>query len=118
MRIYVANKGEHDYSSLNRFLNKREDPEAGVVFLTKGPIDVHNLRAYQKKVALFLKDSKPTDFILHGGPPSLQSIITAGFAQKHDKLNLLIYRGESKPYKIITIDYSKVHDLEWEESLV
>ena len=84
--VYIVNNSGHDFSSAKPF-GKLE-------FLTEGLVDRFNVtgmyRAFQAKIA----ESEPEDFILHSGPGVMSAVACSMFADKHGRLNLLLWRGE------------------------
>ena len=84
--VYIVNNSGHDFSSA--------EPFGKLEFLTEGLVDRFNItgmyRAFQPKI----DESKPEDFILHSGPGVMSAVACSMFANKHGRLNLLLWRGE------------------------
>jgi hypothetical protein len=88
-RVYILNKGEHDYSDALRF--------GEIVFLTEGELEKNNHGLTARITRQVIEDSYPDDYIMITGLASHISILTAGFAAKHGKINLLVYHpGKAK----------------------
>lgn len=83
---YIMNQSAHDYSLAKKFADE-------LVFLTKGRVDrfaVNNLyRLIEEKMA----NSQQDDYILITSLPILAAVATAYFVQKHNCLNLLLYKS-------------------------
>ena len=91
-RVFVINKGTHDFSDAERF--------GEVVFLSNGPLNRFATDRMKEVFEDGLKDSGPHDYILVTSLSVANMIAGAIFARRHKRLNLLIYRldGESSSY--------------------
>lgn len=85
-RVYVVNKGPHDYSDAERF--------GELVFCTEGSIDKFDLAQMHREVSDSLADSEACDYLLLTSLTSLCSVACAIFATKHGRLNILLHRGD------------------------
>ena len=84
-KVFVINKGGHDFSSARRF--------GTLVFLSEGSTSKFATNKIYRSFVRKLNDSKPGDFILITGLTVMSSIACAIFARKHGRLNLLIFDG-------------------------
>ena len=85
-KVYVTNKGPHDYSDAEAF--------GEIVFCTSGSIDKFDLSQMYRELDLAMADSEPGDFVLLTSLTSLCSVACALFASKHGELHVLIHRGD------------------------
>jgi hypothetical protein len=84
-RIYIVNKGCHDYSSAEEY--------GTLVFLSR---DMYSRFSTGKIFRVFreiMRDSDPEDFILISGLSVMSSIACAIFSAKHQRVNLLLYNS-------------------------
>ncbi|KKL77593.1 hypothetical protein LCGC14_2033390 [marine sediment metagenome] len=84
--VYIPNKGTNIYTPAERF--------GELVFVTKGWVDLADSDSLFSTALESLEHSKPIDYIVMSGPYALVSILCSVFALKHNRLNMLIYRGE------------------------
>jgi hypothetical protein len=84
--VYIINDSGHDYSDAERF--------GELIVMTSGLIDKFDITAMYRAFDIFLKDSKPDDFLLHSGPSIMAAVACAQFAAMHGRLNLLVWRYE------------------------
>jgi hypothetical protein len=93
-RVFILNRGPHDYSDARRF--------GELTYCTDGSLDKDDLaQMYRELEPFIVLDSRPEDFILLTSLTSLCSIACAMFAARHGRLNLLIYRGDGYVAKTI-----------------
>ena len=84
--VYIVNDSGHDFSSAKPF--------GKLVYLTQGLYDRYNVTGMYREFGPKISTSSPEDFILHSGPGIMSAVACSIFASKHDRLNLLIWRGE------------------------
>ena len=93
-KVYIINKGGHDYSPAQEF--------GELVFLTEGTINVFAVSNMYRTMSDVINASSADDYLLLCGPPTLQSIACSMFTFKHGRLNLLQYRdGRYRPTEIV-----------------
>jgi hypothetical protein len=84
-KVYILNKGGHDYSDATRF--------GELVYCSEGLIPKfstsHMVRVFQGA----FQDSQNIDYILLTSLSTMCSIACAIFAKKHGRLNLLIHQA-------------------------
>lgn len=101
-KIFIPNKGVHDYSNAERF--------GELVFMSTGKFRLLSIGRMFRTFEPFLKGSKPNDYILIAGSTVMNSIACSMFTKIHGKLNLLIFTlnrhgdGEYKKRNLILDD--------------
>lgn len=95
-RVYVINKGGHDYSAAERY--------GDLYYCTDGPVDKNDIQQMYRELNHALTDSEQDDYILLTSLASLCSIACAIFAAKHGRLNLLVHTGSSYLAKTMVFD--------------
>ena len=83
-RVYVVNKGGHDYSAASRF--------GDLVFITEGTIDRFDTDWMLDRIREAMADSDPSDYIIITSLNTICSLACALFAAKHGCLNMLIFK--------------------------
>lgn len=92
-KVYVVNKGGHDYSDAERF--------GELVYLSEGTQNRFAAGAIYRAFVEVLQDSNRGDYILVTSMNVLNSIASAIFARKHGKLNLLLFQaGRYEPREL------------------
>lgn len=84
-KVYIVNKSGHDFSDAERF--------GDLVFMTRGTINRYAVNVIFREFNQYLKDSKPEDFIIVTGMSTMLCVVSAIFAAKHHRLNLLLYKN-------------------------
>ena len=85
-KVYVINKGGHDYSEANKY--------GELHFLSEGPISKFAVSKIYRDFAMSLRESTPADYILLTGLTTMACIACACFSFLHDgKLNLLLFKN-------------------------
>lgn len=85
-KVYVPNRGAHDYSAAERF--------GTLVFCTEGSLQKYNTSQMVRELREALKNSHSDDYILLTSLTTLCSIACAIFAAQHLCLNLLIFKDD------------------------
>lgn len=85
-KVYVVNKGGHNYADAERF--------GQIVFCTEGTIDKLDTAQMYRELNQSFQGSNPEDYIVLTSLASLCSVACAMFANKHGTLNLLIHTGD------------------------
>lgn len=83
-KVYVVNRGGHDYSSAERF--------GTLVYCTEGQLSKFDTAQMYREVVAAMQDSEDEDFILLTSLTSLCSVASAIFAAKHKRVNFLIFQ--------------------------
>lgn len=85
-KVYIINKGGHDYSEATRY--------GELHFLSEGPISKFAVSKIYRDFAMSLRESTPSDYILLTGLTTMACIACACFSFLHDgKLNLLLFKN-------------------------
>jgi hypothetical protein len=90
-KVYIINKGCHDYSPAENF--------GQLVFLSEGTLNRFNTSEMHRRFIHILRLSDPSDFILISGMAIMSSIACSIFATIHHRLNLLLWKSETKTYE-------------------
>lgn len=83
-RVYVVNKGGHDYSDASRY--------GELFFLSEGQVSKYATNKIFRQFAMQLRESTEQDWILITSLTIMACIACACFSFLHGKLNLLIYK--------------------------
>lgn len=95
-RVYVPNKGTHDYSDAWNF--------GEVIFCTEGFVNRKDLLSMQADLNAALADAEPDDFILLTSLTTICSVACSIFAHKFGRLNLLIFEDGKYLERFLTFD--------------
>lgn len=95
-RVYVPNKGVHDYSDAWNF--------GEVIFCTEGFVNRKDLLTMQAELTEALHDAEPDDFILLTSLNALCSVACSIFAHRFGRLNLLIFEEGKYLERFLTFD--------------
>lgn len=83
-KVYIPNKGAHDYSKAVRY--------GELVYCTEGVLGKYNISHMIRQCKESMEDSQEGDFILLTSLTSLCSVVCSIFVLKHRRLNLLIFK--------------------------
>jgi hypothetical protein len=86
MRVYLVNKGCHDYSQAERF--------GELVALSDYSMDRFDLSKIWRKYEPILRESEPGDYILPSGLTVMTVVACSIFVSIHGRLNLLLFKGQ------------------------
>lgn len=86
-QVFIPNRSANDFSGAEEF--------GDIVFVTEGYIDQLKVNPLIHRIDEVLSKSSPDDYIVMSSLNVLCSLVTAVFALKHGRLNLLIFRGGS-----------------------
>jgi hypothetical protein len=86
-KVYVINKGPHDYSEAEHF--------GELVFCSDGEVDRYDLAQMFRQLTTALEDSEQEDYLLLTSLTTLCSVASAIFAAKHGQLNVLLFKSGS-----------------------
>lgn len=89
-KVYVINRGGHDFSPAEAFGEVR--------FLSDGPVSQYETSKIYRAMKSALENSHPDDYILLSGLTVMAAIACSIFSVKHKRLNLLIYRPQDHSY--------------------
>ncbi len=82
-KIYIPNKGAHDFSKATQY--------GELVYLSTGKVPLNSIGAIYRTFEPVIEKSQPEDYILICGPTTLNVILGSLFSFKHHRLNLLIW---------------------------
>lgn len=85
-KVFVINKGAHDYTPAESF--------GELTYCTEGMFSKFNTSQMVRVFEDALKNSKPDDYILLTSLTTLCSIACCVFALQHGRLNLLIFKED------------------------
>lgn len=83
-KVYVVNRGGHDYSAAERF--------GTLIYCTEGSLSKYDTSMMYREIVAAMQDSEPEDYILLTSLTSLCSVASAIFASKHSRVNFLIWQ--------------------------
>ena len=83
-RVFVVNKGGHDFSGAERF--------GELVFLSEGQLSKFAVTKIYRQFAMKFRGSSPQDYVLLTGLTTMSCIACSCFTFLHGKLNLLLYK--------------------------
>lgn len=93
-RVFILNKGGHDYSKAERF--------GQLVYCSEGLLAKYDIGKMLRVLEDAMKGSAASDYILLTSLSSLCSVACAIFALRHQCLNLLIFKdGDYVERKIL-----------------
>lgn len=84
-KVYVTNRGGHDYSAAERY--------GTLIFCTEGIIPRYNTSHMFREIEQAMSSSTPEDYILLTSLTTLNAIACGYFAHKHGRLNLLLFQA-------------------------
>jgi len=85
-KVFIVNRGAHDYSDAERF--------GDLLFCTEGLVGKYNTSQMVREFEESFKNSTSEDYILLTSLTTLCSIATAVFSNMHGCLNLLIFKDD------------------------
>jgi hypothetical protein len=104
-KVYVVNRGCHDYSKAEEF--------GPVVAMSDGAFSRFATGKIFRQFQSFVQASEPDDYLLVSGLTIMTSIAVGMFAVKHGKVNLLLHNqnpGEAEVYVKRTINFKELED--------
>jgi hypothetical protein len=87
-KVLVVNKSSHDYTQAKEF--------GDLLFITEGSLNRFATSKMYRLFEPFIAASQPGDYILLSGLTVMCSMFCGMFAAKHNRLNLLIYKPDSR----------------------
>ena len=95
-KVFVVNRGAHDYSDAEHF--------GELVFCTEGLVDAYDVAEMYRIFIDRFKSSDPEDFILMTSLNIICSIACATFGRKHGQLNLLLFKNGAYIERHVQLD--------------
>ena len=84
--VYVVNRGPHNYDDAKQF--------GEIIYCTDGKLDKFDTAEMYRELNEAMYDSQAEDYILLTSLTSLCCVACAIFAAKHQRINLLIHKGD------------------------
>jgi hypothetical protein len=85
LKVYVVNRGTHDFSKAEKF--------GRLIYMTEGFQPKLAVSAAHRRFEFCMQESEQEDWILITGLSVLNCIACSIFALKHKRLNLLLFDG-------------------------
>ena len=82
--VYIVNRSAHNFSPAEQF--------GELMFMTQGLINRFAISEIYRTFQEFLQNSKPEDYLLVSGMSSQLVVATAILAQKHGRVNFLLWK--------------------------
>ena len=82
-KVFVVNKGGHDFSSASSY--------GELVYLSEGSLNRYAVTNMYRQFAEILKHSNKSDYILLTGLTTMSAIACSIFGYQHGRLNILIF---------------------------
>lgn len=95
-KIYVVNKGSHDFASAEMY--------GRLIFMTEGYQPKFSVASALRQFEFCMQESHEEDWILLTGLSVLNCIACSVFALKHERLNLLLYNGRGYVKRVLLLD--------------
>jgi len=95
-KVYIVNKGGHDFSAAKDY--------GKLIFLTRGTINRFAVSHMYRVLNSELSKSDKYDYILAPGLTTLVAVACSIFANKHGRLNLLLYKDKKYIERCIVFD--------------
>jgi hypothetical protein len=87
-KVFVVSRGYHDYSAA--------EPFGEIIYLAEGTMNKFNVANMVRQFETELKNSKPDDYLLIGGPTVMCIIAASMMIQLHGRVNMLLFRSRPK----------------------
>lgn len=85
-KVYVVNKGAHDYSKAERF--------GELIYCTDGNLSKFDLNQMFRELSAAMKEAQPDDWILLTSLTTLCSVACAIFGRRFGRLNILVFKDD------------------------
>lgn len=95
-KVFVTNKGGHNYSDAERF--------GELIFMTEGSQNRFAVSSTYRAFIDAMSDSNENDYLLITSMNVLNAIAAAIFARKHGRLNLLLFNRGKYEARELDID--------------
>ena len=95
-RVYVPNKGAHDYSAATTF--------GDLVFITEGTINKFAIDTYYRSAIDSMMDSQAQDFLLIASLNSACAICSAILARRFGIVRFLLFRRNKYIERVVNVD--------------
>lgn len=95
-KVFITNKGAHDYADAARF--------GDIVFITEKKINAFDVGKMYREVDEKMEGSSMEDYIVPSGPRISDGILMSYFAQKHGRINLLLFYNGKYMKRTVVFD--------------
>ena len=82
-KVFVVNDSGHDLANAKEF--------GDIVVISSNSISKTHIHEMNRLIMPYIDNSSPRDYILQSGPAVMNMVISAAFAAKHKRLNLLLW---------------------------
>ncbi len=93
--VWILNDGGHDYSKAER--------HGRMVPMTTGGINPFSPDRLMVNLASRIRNAVEEDFVISGGSPMLNSILSAMWLTRFDKIKWLVWSNKQSKYEIVTV---------------
>lgn len=83
--VFIVNKSHHDFSAARHYGDLR--------FITEGEVSKFDTAQMLRDAEAAVEQSQPGDFLVLNSFPLLCSLVTAVFAAKHGRVDLLVFQN-------------------------
>lgn len=94
-RVYIPNKGSHDYSKAKQF--------GDLVFITEGFRDKFALDKFFQRAVKTMHDASPDDYLMITSLNSICCICASILAYRFGALRMLLHRGNRYVEKVVVV---------------
>lgn len=105
-KVFVINKGYHDYSDARRF--------GQIEFMSEGSLNKYCVGTILRQFKPFIDQSEGEDFILISSMSIASVLACSLFSVKHKRLNLLIFNAPQQKYYARRVRFEELEELEEE----
>jgi hypothetical protein len=93
-KVFITNRGYHDYSDAERF--------GDIIFMSNNPSGMNQLQtgSMVRVFKPYIDTSSPEDYLVVGSFTVMMLVAASLFAKKHGRLNLLIYNSQRNKYDV------------------
>ncbi len=103
-KVYVTNRGGHNYEAAEKY--------GEIVYITEGTLNRFATSTLYRAFVDGMADSQPDDYILITSMSIVNAIGAAVFARKHGCLNLLLFREGEYVSRELDIDSLLIEEKE------
>lgn len=96
-KVFIPNKGGHDYSDAERF--------GELVFLTEGTVRKEAVNEhYRRMIEMGIGNSEPGDYLVVCSLSVLTAIAASILSRMHGKVNFLLFDGRRYVQRTVAVD--------------
>lgn len=96
-RVYVVNMGTHDYKPAEQY--------GELVFMTRGILNLNNVKGYGENMRKLISDSIAEDYLLFSGPTVISALAVKIWFEFHQKCKIIYSYGpkDRQRYKVVEL---------------